>query len=265
MTTFVATLGSDRFDNWGICKEHRLWGLGGGGTVWEANASRVEAGDQIFVWRSGQPRGFIAQCVATGRWRPASSAGVSIPWPEPERFGGVIPIQLVAELQPPAGDDFGEPGRVGAKFGFNNTVLQHSFEEVSQEVAKRIANVFPALAMPSFAVPFVSSLPPVPISPAQPFDVDPDLIDRGLAAHHETVEKLAKWVEAHGLKPLLPTTGAPQFDLAWIDSEVLHVAEVKSLTDSNEESQLRLGLGQVLRYEYLLAKEGYEVEASLVS
>jgi hypothetical protein len=34
------------------------------------------------------------------------------------------------------------------------------------------------------------------------------------------------------------------------------VAEVKSLTDANEEKQLRLGLGQVLRYRNLMRSGG---------
>ena len=36
------------------------------------------------------------------------------------------------------------------------------------------------------------------------------------------------------------------------------VAEIKSITDDNEEEQLRLGLGQVLRYRHRLRKLGHE-------
>ena len=39
---------------------------------------------------------------------------------------------------------------------------------------------------------------------------------------------------------------------------------VKSLTDRNEEQQLRLGLGQLLRYRYGLRREGVQVHAYLV-
>lgn len=38
--------------------------------------------------------------------------------------------------------------------------------------------------------------------------------------------------------------------MAWVADGVLHVCEVKSLTDANQESQLRLGLGQLLGYLY---------------
>ena len=41
------------------------------------------------------------------------------------------------------------------------------------------------------------------------------------------------------------------FDLAWIHNGTTYVAEVKSITDRNEERQLRLGLGRVLRYRAL--------------
>ena len=40
--------------------------------------------------------------------------------------------------------------------------------------------------------------------------------------------------------------------MAWLKGGHLWVVEAKSLTDSNEEQQLRLGLGQVLRYRNLL-------------
>jgi len=42
------------------------------------------------------------------------------------------------------------------------------------------------------------------------------------------------------------------------------VAEVKSLTESNEEHQLRLGLGQVLRYQHALLDRFHLVHAVLV-
>jgi hypothetical protein len=46
--------------------------------------------------------------------------------------------------------------------------------------------------------------------------------------------------------------------------EFTYVAEVKSITSANEEHQLRLGLGQVLRYRHMLAADGRAVNAVLV-
>jgi hypothetical protein len=50
-------------------------------------------------------------------------------------------------------------------------------------------------------------------------------------------------------RPWLPRE--PNFDLAWEADGTVFVAEIKSIADDNEEEQLRLGLGQVLRYRHL--------------
>ncbi|MCK6548640.1 hypothetical protein L6R52_22540 [Myxococcota bacterium] len=102
---------------------------------------------------------------------------------------------------------------------------------------------------------------------AEPFDVDPDMVDRGRRAHADLQNNLARLVERHSLVPLSPGPADPEFDLAWRRDDTLFVAEVKSTTLDNEESQLRLGLGQVLRYRHLLAKHasGPRVLALLVT
>lgn len=98
---------------------------------------------------------------------------------------------------------------------------------------------------------------------------DPELVDRGLRGHKRTQEWLADRVRQRGHQPLSPGPGDPDFDLAWRTGDTaaagsgaaghgpaspstprgaVFVAEVKSLTASNETRQLRLGLGQVLDY-----------------
>lgn len=84
--------------------------------------------------------------------------------------------------------------------------------------------------------------------PSTIFVRDPDLVDRGTTAHMETQNEVAKHIRVNGLKPLSPQPGDQQFDVAWASRGTLHICEVKSLTDENQESQLRLGLGQLLSY-----------------
>lgn len=84
------------------------------------------------------------------------------------------------------------------------------------------------------------------------FEVDPDVADRGTTAHKDIQDALANALATHGLEPLSPAGDDPRFDIAWKHDGVAFVAEVKSLTDLNEEKQLRLGLGQVLTYAHLL-------------
>ena len=84
------------------------------------------------------------------------------------------------------------------------------------------------------------------------FSVDPDVIDRGTNAHKDVQDQLADAVSARGWEPLSPSGSDPLFDIGWIVADTAWIAEVKSLTESNEDRQLRLGLGQVLSYAYLV-------------
>jgi hypothetical protein len=107
----------------------------------------------------------------------------------------------------------------------------------------------------------VSSLP----DDRDPFSVDPAVVERGLRGHAETQNALAEAITVRGMTPRSPQASDPNFDLAWEAGGTLFVAEVKSTTEANEERQLRLGLGQVLRYRNLLAERGHTSKAVLVA
>jgi hypothetical protein len=94
------------------------------------------------------------------------------------------------------------------------------------------------------------------VAQRDPFFVDPALVERGMRSHARTQNALAEAVSAAGHTALSPRGDEPSFDLAWVNDGALWVVEVKSITDANEEKQLRLGLGQVLRYQNLLSKNG---------
>ena len=86
-----------------------------------------------------------------------------------------------------------------------------------------------------------------------------NLVDRALASHARVQEALAAAARAAGFVPRSSTPGEPVFDVAWDDGNAIVVAEIKSLTVRNEEKQLRLALGQVLRYGHLLGAKGRPV------
>lgn len=99
-----------------------------------------------------------------------------------------------------------------------------------------------------------------------PFEVDPAEVERGLRGHAKTQNAVAAFVESLGAIPKSPGSADPNFDLLWELGGRIFVAEVKSTTSMNEEKQLRLGLGQVLRYRQLLAsRTGRDVVAVLVA
>lgn len=92
------------------------------------------------------------------------------------------------------------------------------------------------------------------------FEIDPKRRTRGIRAHMDTQDKLKNAILSAGLEPRSPEPVPvdPQFDVAWRQGDTVFVAEVKSVTEENEERQLRLGLGQVLSYAHLLGWPGVE-------
>ncbi len=99
----------------------------------------------------------------------------------------------------------------------------------------------------------VSTLP----GEREPFTIDPTLVERGLKGHADTQNELARVLRAAGIEPRSRLPEEPNFDLAWEANGAVFVAEVKSITDQNEEGQLRLGLGQVLRNRHRLQGLGH--------
>jgi hypothetical protein len=91
------------------------------------------------------------------------------------------------------------------------------------------------------------------------YSVDPDLVDRGTKGHAKTQNALAAHLKQHGVAPRSWSVAEPFYDLAWERNGQIWVAEVKSLTTRNEERQLRLAVGQVLRYAQQLAYKGKPV------
>lgn len=94
--------------------------------------------------------------------------------------------------------------------------------------------------------------------------IDLDRHDRAQRVHAELQNRVAALVQSCGLAPLSPI-GSPEYDLAFRFVDRIVVAEIKSLPVGSEEQQLRIGLGQVLRYrQQLTATTGATVEAILV-
>jgi hypothetical protein len=97
-----------------------------------------------------------------------------------------------------------------------------------------------------------------------PFEVDPSERDRSTRLHAATQNALSAAVRARGCEPRSPTR-EPYYDVSWTEDDGTRiVAEIKSVKATNSERQLRLGLGQVLRYRHLLESAGDDVRAVLV-
>lgn len=83
-------------------------------------------------------------------------------------------------------------------------------------------------------------------------ELDLNAHERALRSHSRIQNRIAELLPALGLDPRSPTANEPQYDLLGWSASRLVLIEVKSLPDRAEEQQLRLGLGQVLRYRHQL-------------
>ncbi len=81
---------------------------------------------------------------------------------------------------------------------------------------------------------------------------EPDVSGRGLAAHSRTQNDLARAIGTAGFAPRGPKPEEPQYDLAWETPDSVWVAEVKSLTATNEMRQMHTAIGQVIDYAHRL-------------
>jgi len=141
MADFLAVLSQVHRDNWAICKRDELWGAGRSG-VGAAHAKKVAPADRLFVWAAGE--GLLATAEITGRARRVRSAS-EVPWPDPDRYGWVFPIRVVAELDVAYVDEFrdGRGGnRTSRRLGLKGWQVQSGFAELEDPQGAACAAVF---------------------------------------------------------------------------------------------------------------------------
>ena len=118
------------------------------------------------------------------------------------------------------------------------------------------------VAIPPGLTAATTSSPFVPYSPAsvetvfqrrkQELESGLDGLTEAVKNHNRIQNELSVLLKQRGREPVSPAL-APAFDLAFLDDDgSVVVVEVKSATPANLEGQLRLGLGQILRYAHQL-------------
>jgi len=96
--------------------------------------------------------------------------------------------------------------------------------------------------------------------------VDLSTLDEATAAHERTVGALIKHLARQKIEVHTFARNSPQFDAGWATGKEIFVAEVKSLTGTGQDQQIRLGIGQVLDYAHQLrsALSGRSIQPVLV-
>jgi hypothetical protein len=72
--------------------------------------------------------------------------------------------------------------------------------------------------------------------------------ERAVRGHAVVQNAVAKGAEDLGFKCLSPVRSGPQFDVAVVSNTIAYIVEVKSANRENIEHQMRIAVGQVLKY-----------------
>jgi hypothetical protein len=126
--------------------------------------------------------------------------------------------------------------------------------------AERVDDRAPPVSQERLGADYRTADEHVAVSTAEPFERDPALVERALKSHRATQNALADWAKWRGFEPLSPGTADPDWDVGWQGADSFVVIEVKSINEKNEERQLRLAVGQVLRYKQRISERSGSVE-----
>lgn len=278
MAGWILGVRQEQSDNWRIGRDTGMWAI--------PQFRDIRAGDDLFFWLSGS--GLIAHGLAvTDAARPDDYE--ALPWPDryrqdPQggpvrRYSHWFVMQVLKEL-PEArsqkwsdlADDLGfraransMPVRVPAE---GDVTALSWFEPGGRTVEYGEAESH----LPDTTNPRTVDFIDLPtdthvVTSSEPIILDPDVRGEALNRHNGAVNLLAAAVRGNGWKPVSLTSWfSEKPDLAWIDAEeVFNVAEVKGLTSNNELSQMRIGLGQVVRYRYRASTYYGRVQAWLAT
>ena len=147
-------------------------------------------------------------------------------------------------------------------------VVALSWFDTALPIVEYAPDAFRASGVLALTGDFVDIPTDVQIAAAtDPIVLDPDVLGDAINRHSRAVNLLAAAVRGNGWNPeLLTSWFSERPDLVWTDTDkILNVAEVKGLTSNNELSQMRLGLGQVLRYRHRAIAAYQLVQAWLVT
>jgi hypothetical protein len=122
---FITSFSDD--DHWAICKDKGLWGTR---LPSSKAASDVRADDLVVIWEANRGLRAVVKAVSLAQ-RPRTPD--EFPWPEPDQYVYLFPIEVLIELDEPVGDDFDNPDRISTRFRLKNAEVQPGFRRLERE------------------------------------------------------------------------------------------------------------------------------------
>lgn len=276
MAGWILGVRREQADNWRIGRDAGRWAI--------PQYRNIRANDHLFFW--------LSQSGLVAYGRALTDAEVpddydELPWPDryrtepgrPHRYSHWFGIQVIKELPSARPQSWTEMAR---DLGIRGAANRMPIELQAEGDAVALSWFEPGALTVEYGEPLIRrsstrgsnlidffdlATDTLIATSGEPVILDADIRGDALNRHNAAINFLAAQVRDHDFVPSGLSAGFTEKpDLVWLDDEeTLYVAEVKGLTASNELSQLRIGLGQVLRYRYRAGLEYANVRAWLVT
>ena len=93
-------------------------------------ASDVRGNDLIVIWELNRGIRAVLKAVSLSQ-RPRMQD--EVPWPDPQLYVYLFPIEVLVELDEPVGDDFSHSDHISARFRLKSSEVQAGFRRLERE------------------------------------------------------------------------------------------------------------------------------------
>ena len=139
MKSFICWISPKTKENWDICKENNMWGIGKNSNVANAHCRKISKGDKFYIWVGDL--GYVASAeVAVDRPIFVDGKNVTAPWKGD--FSYLIPWKMIKELNKPVYLKFNLPGKVQEETKVKQGVTNGGFFEISVDQSKALEEIF---------------------------------------------------------------------------------------------------------------------------
>jgi len=139
MKNYICWISPKNKENWDICKEHSMWGIGKNSPVANNHCKKIRKGDRLYIWVGGL--GYVATAEVVVN-RPIFVDNVNFTAPWKGQFSYLIPWKIIKELEKPIYLNFNLPGKVQEKTKIEQGKTNGGFCEINEYQSEALQEIF---------------------------------------------------------------------------------------------------------------------------
>ena len=139
MKSFICWISPKSKENWDICKENNMWGIGKNSNVANDHCRKISKGDKLYIWVGDL--GYVAAAEVTVD-RPIFVDGKNVIAPWKGDYSYLIPWKIIKELNNPVYLKFNLPGQVQEETKVKQGVTISGFFEINAEQSTVLEEIF---------------------------------------------------------------------------------------------------------------------------